>query len=201
MPLIRVTVTIPPDLVHSADALARQRAASRSSVLSDALRAYLEAQHRPIERRRDRVARPAAGEYSASRLETLAAATDDALIAELSRRLGGTPVSRPASLEVRGDTPGLVIDQSRLAELCRRYRIRRLSLFGSVLRDDFRTDSDVDVLVEFESGCTPGLAIADIEDQLSVLFGGRRVDLVTVRSLHPLIRDRVLESAIVQYAA
>ncbi len=200
MPLIRVTVTIPPDLVHSADALARQRAASRSSVLSDALRAYLEAQHRPIERRRDRVAEPA-GEYSASRLETLAAATDDALIAELSRRLGGTPVSRPASLEVRGDTPGLVIDQSRLAELCRRYRIRRLSLFGSVLRDDFRTDSDVDVLVEFESGCTPGLAIADIEDQLSALFGGRRVDLVTVRSLHPLIRDRVLDSAIVQYAA
>jgi len=57
------------------------------------------------------------------------------------------------------------------------------------------------VLVEFEPGHTPGLAITDIEDQLSALFGGRRVDLVTERSLHRLIRDDVLASAVPQYAA
>ncbi|UCG87962.1 MAG: nucleotidyltransferase domain-containing protein, partial [Gemmatimonadota bacterium] len=66
---------------------------------------------------------------------------------------------------------------------------------------DFGPDSDVDVLVEFEPGQTPGLAIADIEDQLAALFGGRKADVVTEQSLHPLIRDHVLASAVLQYAA
>ena len=65
------------------------------------------------------------------------------------------------------------VDKEELAALCRRRHIRRLSLFGSVLRDDFGADSDVDVLVEFEPGHTPGLAVVDVEDELSALFGGR----------------------------
>ncbi len=65
-----------------------------------------------------------------------------------------------------------------LAELCRRYHISKLALFGSVLRLDFRPESDIDVLVEFEPGQTPGLAFFDIEAELSQLLG-RRVDLNT----------------------
>jgi len=62
-------------------------------------------------------------------------------------------------------TPKIVIDRERIAEFCRQHHIRRLQLFGSVLRDDFRPDSDVDVLVEFEPGHTPGWGIIDIEDE------------------------------------
>ncbi len=77
-----------------------------------------------------------------------------------------------------------------LAEFCRRRHIRRLALFGSVLRADFRPDSDVDVLVEFEPGQTPGLAFFDIQAELSQLLG-RRVDLNTPQFLSPRIRARV----------
>jgi predicted nucleotidyltransferase len=94
------------------------------------------------------------------------------------------------------------IDHAGLAALCRRHHIRRLSLFGSVLRPDFRLDSDVDVLVEFEPAQVPGfLALYDIEAELSKLLGGRKVDLVTPRSLNRRLRDRVLVSAEVEYAA
>jgi predicted nucleotidyltransferase len=94
------------------------------------------------------------------------------------------------------------IDRTSLAELCRRHHIRRLSLFGSVLRPDFRPDSDVDVLVEFEPGQVPGfLALHDLEAELSKLLGSRKVDLVTQRSLNHRLRDRVLSSAEVEYAA
>ena len=61
-----------------------------------------------------------------------------------------------------------------IAEFCRRYHIRKLSLFGSVLRDDFRPDSDVDVLVEFEPGHSVGFAILDMEEELSALLEGTR---------------------------
>ena len=94
------------------------------------------------------------------------------------------------------------IDRASLAALCRRYHIRRLSLFGSVLRPDFRPDSDVDVLVEFEPGQVPGfLALHEIETELSKLLGGRKVDLVTHRALNRRLRERVLSSAEVEYAA
>jgi hypothetical protein len=79
--------------------------------------------------------------------------------------------------------------------------VAKLSLFGSVLTDAFDPDSDVDVLVEFEAGHTPGLAIIDLEDELSAVFGGRSVDVVTQRSLHRLIRERVLANAVVQFVA
>jgi uncharacterized protein len=72
---------------------------------------------------------------------------------------------------------GIEFDEVKIADFCRRHHIRRLALFGSVLRDDFRPDSDVDVLVEFAAGRTPGLIrLAGMELELSALLGGRKVD-------------------------
>jgi predicted nucleotidyltransferase len=93
------------------------------------------------------------------------------------------------------------VPKPQLAEFCRRNHIRRLALFGSVLRDDFGPNSDIDVLVEFEPGHVPGLRFIRLQDELSGLFGGRRVDLVTPKFLNHRIRDAVLRSAEVQYAA
>ena len=95
----------------------------------------------------------------------------------------------------------IVVDRERLAAFCRRHRIRRLALFGSVLRDDFRPDSDVDVLVEFAPDHPVGLIrLAGIERELSALLG-RRVDLRTPADLSPYFRREVLDAADVQYAA
>ena len=95
---------------------------------------------------------------------------------------------------------GITIDRHTLAEFCRRNHIRKLSLFGSVLRDDFRPQSDVDVLVEFEPGHVPGLRFFYFEAELSKLLG-RKVDLNTPNFLSPYFRDRVLAEAQVQYVA
>ncbi len=89
-----------------------------------------------------------------------------------------------------------------LAEFCGKHRIRRLSFFGSVLRDDFGPESDVDMLVEFEPGAVVGyIRLAGIEEELSGLLGGRKVDFVNPKFLRPRIKRHVLESAEVQYAA
>ncbi len=198
MPLTRITVTLPFDLVRAADALAERLRRSRSRVVAEALRSY-------VQGRATRVGEPLPPSWLGAPLGSLPGATDDDLLAELRRRLGmAADAGEASATSSRGGgaaTPALAYDGERLADLCRRYHIRRLSLFGSVLRDDFGRDSDVDVLVEFEPGRTPGLGIVDIEDELSGLFGGRRVDLVTEKSLHRLIRNRVLESAQVQYVA
>jgi len=74
-------------------------------------------------------------------------------------------------------------------------------LFGSVLRDDFQPDSDVDVLVEFKPGHVPGLDFVVIERELSDLLNGRTVDLVTPKFLNPRIRDEVLSTAQPLYVA
>lgn len=87
-----------------------------------------------------------------------------------------------------------------IAAFCRRHHIRRLSLFGSILREDFRPDSDVDLLVEFEPDHIPGLALIRIQDELSRFFGGREVDLVTPKFLNQRIRERVLAEAREIYA-
>lgn len=93
-------------------------------------------------------------------------------------------------------------DPGQLAALCRRHHIRRLSVFGSVLKGTDRSDSDVDFLVEFERGQEPGfLALAGIETELSQLLGGRRVDLRTAGDLSRYFRDEVVRTAEVQYAA
>ncbi len=94
------------------------------------------------------------------------------------------------------------VDQKALAELCRRHQIRRLSLFGSVLKGEDRPDSDVDLLVEFEPGAAPGLlGLAAIEAELTALLGGRQVDLRTAQDLSRHFRAEVVRSAEVQYAA
>ena len=95
----------------------------------------------------------------------------------------------------------LSIDSSALADLCRRWGIRELALFGSALRPDFSPGSDVDLLVDFVPGVVLGFRYLELERELSALFGGRRVDLVPRKYLHPRPRDRVLAEAQVQYAA
>lgn len=93
------------------------------------------------------------------------------------------------------------VDKGRLGEFCRQRHIARLSFFGSVLRDDFTSDSDIDVLVDFEAGHIPGfLRVARIERELSVLLGNRKVDLRTVQDLSRYFRNEVLAAAEVQYA-
>jgi len=95
----------------------------------------------------------------------------------------------------------VVVDRNAIAELCRRHHIRELALFGSVLRDDFRPDSDVDVLYEFEPGQTVGFRIFRIEEELSALLGGRAVDCVPKQHLNRWLKDRVLATAEVVYGA
>lgn len=94
----------------------------------------------------------------------------------------------------------LTIPTDEIATFCRRHHIRQLALFGSVLRDDFGPDSDVDVLVEFEPGASIGLlAFARTQRELSELFQ-HPIDLVTRSGLKPLIKQAVLADAEVIYA-
>ncbi len=96
----------------------------------------------------------------------------------------------------------LFIDPQALECLCRRHHMVRLSLFGSVLKGRARPDSDVDLLVEFEAGQAPGLlGLAAIEEELTALLGGRRVDLRTPQDLSPHFRAEVTRTAEVQFAA
>ena len=98
-------------------------------------------------------------------------------------------------------SPHVAIDHAAVSAFCRRHHIVRLALFGSVLRDDFRPDSDIDVLVEFQPGHVPGLRFVSIEREFSDLLRGRRVDMVTPKFLNPRIRDHVLRSAESLYVA
>ncbi len=95
-------------------------------------------------------------------------------------------------------SPQIVIDRERLADFCRQHHIRKLALFGSVLREDFRPDSDVDVLVEFEPGHRVGLAFFQIQEELSKMLG-RNVDLNTPAFLSRYFRDEVMKEAQAQY--
>ena len=116
-----------------------------------------------------------------------AAATTADWIREVYRLVGEEPMSAK-----------IPIDRQRLAEFCRRRHIRKLSLFGSVLRDDFGPASDVDILVEFDPDHIPGLDFFVIEGELSDIVG-RNVDLNTPNFLSRYFRDRVLREAGVQY--
>ena len=95
---------------------------------------------------------------------------------------------------------GIDIPAKQIATYCEQNSIRKLSLFGSVLRDDFGPDSDIDVLVEFEPGARIGLRFFTIERELSAMLG-RRVDLNTVGFLSKYFRDEILAEAVVQYDA
>jgi len=91
------------------------------------------------------------------------------------------------------------VSKEEIAAFCRRHYIRKLAFFGSVLRDDFAPESDVDVLVEFEPGARVGLiTLAGMEIELGQVLG-RRVEMHTVKGLNPLFRDSVLNQAQVQY--
>ena len=94
----------------------------------------------------------------------------------------------------------IAVSHDTIAAFCRKHHIRRLAFFGSVLRDDFGPDSDVDVLVEFEPRHIPGLAFFGMERELSELLG-HRVDLSTPGFLSPHFRHEVLAEAEVQYVA
>ena len=96
--------------------------------------------------------------------------------------------------------PELQVDSQILGEFCRRNHIRRLAVFGSALRDDFRPDSDLDVLVEFEPGHVPGLAFFAMQRELSAMLG-EKVDLNTAACLSPYFREEVLNKAETLYDA
>ena len=92
------------------------------------------------------------------------------------------------------------IPDQLIAEFCEKNHIRKLSLFGSVLRDDFSPNSDVDVLVEFQPDFVPGLAFFTMERELGEILG-RQVDLNTAKFLHPSILGKVLLEANTFYVA
>lgn len=92
------------------------------------------------------------------------------------------------------------IPRAQLEKFCIKHRIAKLSLFGSILRDDFTNESDINFLVEFQKSYTPTfLALAQMEDVLSELLQGRKVDLRTPAELSPYFRDRVMTEARIQY--
>ena len=103
-------------------------------------------------------------------------------------------------MERSGEMNRLTLLYDEIAGFCRRHHIRRLSVFGSILRDDFQPDSDIDVLVEFEEEHIPGLAFFSMEIELSEILG-RPVDLNTPGFLSPSFRRQVLNEAEVQYVA
>jgi len=93
------------------------------------------------------------------------------------------------------------LPRDKIADFCKRNRIRKLSLFGSALKGELRKDSDIDLLVEFQPSEFPSLLdLARMERELSKLFGGRKVDLRTPNELSRYFRDEVLSTASVQYA-
>jgi hypothetical protein len=95
----------------------------------------------------------------------------------------------------------LEIDKEQVAAFCRKHHIRKLAFFGSVLRADFKEDSDVDVLVEFEPEHIPGLlALAGMEREFSHIIG-RKADMRTPEDLSRYFREQVVRNAFVQYAA
>jgi predicted nucleotidyltransferase len=97
--------------------------------------------------------------------------------------------------------PHLAIAREQLEQFCRKQHIRRLSLFGSTLSGTGRPDSDIDLLVEFEPGCEPGLlGLASMEAELAAMLGGRHVDLRTPHDLSRYFREEVLRTAELQYA-
>ncbi|MEN6378616.1 MAG: nucleotidyltransferase domain-containing protein [Methanofastidiosum sp.] len=94
-----------------------------------------------------------------------------------------------------------VIPDKKLAKFCKDNHIKKLSLFGSVLTEEFNSNSDIDILVEFEEGLTPGIfKILEMEEELSSFFSRRKVDLRTPNDISRYFREQVTESSEVIYA-
>ncbi len=94
--------------------------------------------------------------------------------------------------------PKVKIPRKELAEFCQRHHISKLSFFGSVIRDDFTPESDIDVLVEFAPGYTPGLAFFAMQDELSQIMK-HKVDLNTPGFISRYFREQVMREAQIQY--
>jgi uncharacterized protein len=93
-----------------------------------------------------------------------------------------------------------ILDQQELTSFCRRHHVRRLSLYGSAVRGELRSDSDLDFLIEYDPDHRPGLeSLQQIQDELAEVCGGRRVDLVNPKYLNPRLKDRILAEAQIIY--
>lgn len=94
----------------------------------------------------------------------------------------------------------IVIAKEKIRDFCERHHINRLAIFGSALRDDFSAESDVDVLVDFEPGHVPGFfRLFEMQEELSTLFSGRKIDMRTPEDLSRYFREKVIATAQVQY--
>ena len=95
---------------------------------------------------------------------------------------------------------GIKIPKQKLVAYCKKNHIKKLAFFGSFLRDDFRSESDIDILVEFERGHTPGFFdLVRMEEQLSRFFKGKEIDLRTPNDLSRYFREKVIRDAEVLY--
>jgi predicted nucleotidyltransferase len=151
---------------------------SYQSMINQALREFIDSEKTPLEETLRRVIR------------------EELQIPDASvERHGPGTRTRPSSAIQPGSSTS-----AKIADLCSRWHIRRLALFGSVLRDDHRADSDIDVLVEFEPGHVPGFDFITIQDELTEIFG-RQVDLHTPSTLSKFFRDDVLDRAKTLYDA
>ena len=95
--------------------------------------------------------------------------------------------------------PGVVVPQPEIAEICRRYDVKELAVFGSAARGEMRPDSDIDLLVEYEPGTSHPWGGAGLHEEFSPLFDGRVVDLIDADCISPYIRDGVLAEAVEIY--
>lgn len=135
-------------------------------------------------------------------LAILEAAAAETRASEVAVPMIREPPPLPYSTRSEPSAPLLdTLDHKAIAAICRRHHIRWLALFGSHARGTARPDSDVDVVVDFAPGKTPGFGIVKVAEALGAVMGGRQVDLVTRRGLPPRIRERALASARPLYAA
>ncbi len=94
----------------------------------------------------------------------------------------------------------ITIQKDKIAEFCKKHHIQQLAIYGSALRDDFKPESDIDVLIDFDPNHIPGFfKLFEMEAELSDIFGGRKVDIRTPQDLSRYFRDKVKEEAEVQY--
>lgn len=147
----------------------------------------------------DELARLTASETTAEALaEWLERREDAALLPVINE--ARSEYKKKGGKRWNGVQANVKVPRAKLAAFCRSHHIKKLSLFGSVLTGEFKPDSDVDVLVEFEPGHAPGWGMVSIEDELTSILG-RKVDLHTKDDLSKYFRDRVVREAQVQYAA
>jgi predicted nucleotidyltransferase len=98
--------------------------------------------------------------------------------------------------------PVIKMPRRKIAFFCRKHHIKKMSIFGSVLRDDFGKSSDIDFLVEFEKGYTPSFFLLfDMEEELTEILGGRKADIRTKEDLSRYFREDIEKNSVVQYVS